>query len=145
MKIIWRSFEGLSDGLEGVSIGKIGFVFLDLAEQFHDLHVHLYILLLELELLLVQPANRLLLLLDLALHITHLHELLVAVERSRTAFLLLETLLHSVHLLHYHLNPLLQHTLLLHALRRLTLALQTEVFYLLQPQLQLSHSPLLQR
>ena len=63
-----------------MSIRQIRFIFLYLTEQLHDLNIHLNILFLELQLLLIQPADCLLLLLDLALHVAHLHELLVAVE-----------------------------------------------------------------
>jgi hypothetical protein len=131
------SLEG-GDVLEGV---RIGLVLLEFAVELHDLHVHLHVLLLQFQLLLTQPTHHLLLLLHLALQTSQTVQVLIAVEGHAASFLLLEPLLHAVHLLHHYLHTLLQHPSFLPPSTRLALGRHRSPLCLLRtPNCTLYHS-----
>jgi hypothetical protein len=103
----------VSNSFEGLVASRGWLVFLELAEELHDLDVHFDVLLLEFQLLFAELTYILLLLLDLALHVSDFVEFLVAGEGLGSAFLLLVSFFHPVHLLHDHLHSFLQNSFLL--------------------------------
>jgi hypothetical protein len=106
----------VSNSFEGLVASRGCLVFFELAEELHDLHVHLDVLLFEFQLLFAELAYILLLLLDLAFHASDFVEFLVAGEGLGPSFLLLVSFFHPVHLLHDHFHSFLQNSLLLCAL-----------------------------